>query len=150
MTQGPVVVDSSCLISLERIGRLELLPALFDPVVATPEVSREFGASPAWLRVATSANVALVAALCLLVDSGEAEAIALAQEQGWRIILDDRRARSVAARLGLPVIGTIGVLLRAKQAGLVGSLRPLLDDLEVSGFHISELLKTEALRLAGE
>jgi len=98
--QGPVVVDSSCFISLERIGRLELLPALFDPVVATPEVSREFGASPAWLSVATPSNSPLVAAVSLLVDSGEAEAIALAQERGWRIILDDQRARSVAARPG--------------------------------------------------
>lgn len=43
MSRGPVVADSSCLISLERIGRLEVLPALFDPVAVTPEVSREFG-----------------------------------------------------------------------------------------------------------
>ena len=150
MTHGPVVVDSSCLISLERIGRLDLLPALFDSVVVTPEVSREFGAAPSWLSVEAPLNTALVRALSLLVDSGEAEAIALAQERGWRIILDDRRARAVAARVGVHVIGTIGVLVRAKQEGVIPSLTPLLGALESGGFHLSEALRREALRLAGE
>jgi len=150
VTRDPVVVDSSCLISLERIGRLELLPALFDPVLVTPEVSREFGVALAWLSVETPANTALVRALGLMVDSGEAEAIALAQERGWRIILDDRRARAVAARLGVRVIGTIGALVRAKQEGVIPSLTPLLDALESGGFRLGEALRTEALRLAGE
>lgn len=150
MTEGPVVADSSCLISLERIGELEVLPALFHPVVVTPEVMREFGVSLPWLGVEAPSNPALVAVLGLLVDTGEAEAIALAQERGWRIILDDRRARAVAVRLGVRIIGTVGVLVRARQRGVVAALRPLLDSLELGGFHISPALRQEALRLAGE
>lgn len=47
----PVVCDSSCLIALERIGHLDLLPALFHPVQAPPAVRQEFGAAPEWLRI---------------------------------------------------------------------------------------------------
>ena len=83
------MADSSCLISLERVGRLEILPVLFGPVVVTPEVSRGFGVPLPWLSVEVPSNPALVAALGLLLDSGEAESIALAHERGWRIILDD-------------------------------------------------------------
>ena len=98
------------MIGLERINRLEILPALFDPILAPPEVQQEFGPSLPWLRVQAPTNKALLAALRLDVDDGEAAAIALAAEKGWRVILDDRRARSVAVRLGARVIGTVGVL----------------------------------------
>ena len=53
-------------------------------------------------------------------------------------------------RLGVRVIGTIGVLLRAKQEGVIPSLTPLLDALESGGFHLSEALRREAFRLALE
>jgi len=127
----PVVVDSTCLIGLDRIRRLDILTALFDPITVPPEV-------------------ALVSALKLLLDDGEAEAVALANVRGDRIILDDRQARSVAAKLGLRVIGTVGVLLRAKRSGIISAIKPMLDDLELNGFHLSSELKKEALRLAGE
>lgn len=150
MSLEPIVSDSSCLISLERIDQLHVLPALYEPVASPPEVHREFGISLPWLKVETPSDKTLVAALGLLVDEGEAEAIALACERAWRVVLDDRRARSVAARMGVRVIGTVGILVRAKQSGLAASLKPLLDNLESSGFHLSDALKREALRLAGE
>jgi predicted nucleic acid-binding protein len=138
------------LIGLERIGRLDILPALFDPILIPPEVQREFGTLLPWLIVEPPADQALVAALKLLVDDGEAEAIALAHEQGRRIILDDRRARSVARSLGVTIIGTVGVLVRAKHLGIITSLRALMSDLEAHEFYISEGLKAEALRLVNE
>ena len=103
----PVVTDSTCLIGLERIGHLDILPALFEPILVPPEVQHEFGTPLPWLTVETPIDQALVAALKILLDSGEAEAIALAHEQGRRIILDDRRARSVARSLGVTIIGTV-------------------------------------------
>ncbi|MBI3946097.1 MAG: DUF3368 domain-containing protein [Armatimonadetes bacterium] len=103
-----------------------------------------------WVTVEAPPNRALVLALEMVVDSGEAEAIALAHEHSWRVILDDRRARAVAKRLGTPVIGTVGILLRAKQSGVVPSIRPLLEALEANEFHIGKGLREEALRLAGE
>jgi predicted nucleic acid-binding protein len=144
------VVDSTCLIGLERIGRLDLLFSLLDPIVVPPAVLSEFGSNPEWLSVVSPVNSGTVAALEFIVDTGEAEAIALAYERGCRIILDDRKARMAAKRLGIPVTGTVGLLLRAKQAGFISSLLPLLDALDASHFHISRELRTEALRLAGE
>lgn len=78
----PVVVDSTCLIGLERINHLHILPAMFGPILIPPEVEREFGRALPWLTVAVPAERALVDALKMLVDDGEAEAIALASEQG--------------------------------------------------------------------
>lgn len=148
--KGLVVADSTCLIGLERIGRLDLLPALFDPIVIPPEVEREFGGLFAWLKVESPANQALIASLKMLVDDGEAEAIGLAYEKGCRLILDDRHARSVARGLGLTMMGTVGILVKAKREGIITYLKPLLDDLAVNSFHLSEALREEALRLAGE
>jgi uncharacterized protein len=146
----PIVVDSTCLIGLERINRLDILPELFAPIVAPPAVAREVGTSLSWLKVETPINSALVSALKMLLDDGEAEAIALASEGGYKIILDDRQARLVAKNLGVTVVGTIGILLQAKRSGIISSLKPLLEDLELNGFYLSSELKEEALRLAGE
>ncbi|MGE0826775.1 MAG: DUF3368 domain-containing protein [Candidatus Binatia bacterium] len=145
-----VITDSTCLIGLERIGQLAILPALFEPILIPPEVQREFGMSLPWLTVEPPADQALVAALKLLVDDGEAEAIALAHERGLRIILDDRRARSVGKRLGVALIGTVGVLVRAKCSGIIPSLQSLLNELEANEFYIGAALKTEALHLVHE
>ena len=146
----PVVADSACLIALERIDNLDVLPALFDLVVIPPEVEREFGVSRAWLEVKAPTNDALVASLKMLVDDGEAEAIALACENRSKIILDDRQARSVARNLNLTFIGTVGILVRAKHAGIIPAVKPLLDSLEDNNFFISKSLKDEALRLTDE
>jgi predicted nucleic acid-binding protein len=85
-----------------------------------------------------------------MVDDGEAEAIALAAERQLRIVLDDRKARDVAFRMGLKVIGTVGILVRAKRTGLIPWLKPLMNELADNGFRLSEDLKREALLLAGE
>jgi len=144
------VVDSACLIALERIGQLAVLTSLFEPIYAPPAVEREFGSSPPWLIVEAPQDQALVVALKMVVDDGEAEAIALACERRCRVILDDRQARSVAKQLALPLIGTVGVLVRAKHAGIILAVGPLLSALEMGGFFLSDSLKEEALRLAGE
>jgi predicted nucleic acid-binding protein len=145
-----VVVDSTCLIGLERIGRLDLLPALFDPILIPPEVAQEFGTSLSWLSIEAPANLALLSALKMLVDDGEAAAIALARERGYKIVLDDRQARLVGRNIGLTIIGTVGILVKAKRSGIILSLKPLLDDLETNGFYLSHALKEEALQLVGE
>lgn len=66
------------------------------------------------MNVQPPSDVGMVAALRLLVDPGESEAIVLAYEKGLRISLDDRKAREVAQRLGGPVTGTVGLLIKAK------------------------------------
>lgn len=144
------VVDSTCLIGLENIGHLDLLPRLFESVHAPPEVEREFGSSPEWLKIDRPSSLDLVRALKVTVDDGEAEAIALAVERQWRIVVDDLKARDLAQRMGLRIIGTVGLLVRAKRASLIPWINPLLNALSENGFRLSEDLKREALRLAGE
>ena len=148
--RAAVVCDSSCLIALERIGHLDLLPALFDPIQAPPAVREEFGSTLEWLRIEVPADRALVTALGMLMGPGEAEAVALASERRLPIILDDRQARAVARKLDLQIMGTVAVLVRAKKQGLIQAIRPLLDTLAEHEFRLSEALRQEALRLAGE
>lgn len=145
-----VVTDSTCLIALERLGQLDLLPSLFEPIYAPREVAREFGLSLPWLRVVDLADPDRALFLSASVDAGEAEAIALARELGLKVILDDLRARRLAHRFELDVIGTLGILVRAKRQGILDRLGPLLDQLEGIGFHMSRELKEEALRQASE
>ncbi len=145
-----VVSDSTCLIGLERVGELEILPALFDSVMIPPEVGREFGGKFSWLKIENLKNNLLVAALQMVVDAGEAEAIALASEKNCLLISDDKQARTAAKRLGVAIIGTVGVLVRAKQNGIIAELKPIFDDLESNNFFISQTLCEEALKIAGE
>ncbi len=146
----PAVANSTCLIGLERIGRLEILHALFEPLFVPPKVWEEFGSALDWLTVQAPANIELVNILRSIVDDGEAEAIALAKEKGWLLILDDRKARTWAKRLSVRVIGTAGVLLRAKRYGLIPKVKPILEALRATGFRLSKTLEEEVLRLAQE
>ena len=92
----------------------------------------------------------MVTALRLVVDAREAEAIALAGEKNCLLISDDKQARAAAKRLSVVVIGTVGVLVRAKQNGVVSAIKPILDDLELNSFFISQALREEALKLVRE
>jgi hypothetical protein len=85
------------------------------------------------------------------LGDGESEAISLAVELGARwIVLDDRAARRLAQGLGLPVIGTLGLLLAAKRRGLLTVIRPSVDALVRQGFHIASELYERVLSDAGE
>jgi predicted nucleic acid-binding protein len=149
---NPTVSNTSCLIALEGIGRLHLLEQLYQQLVIPGAVAREWGiAIPSWMTIQPVQNQPLIHALHLQVGLGEAEAIALALETAaTRLILDDLRARRVAASFSIPVTGTVGVVLRAKQQGLVPLVRPVFDDLQAAGFWISGALLQQALQLAGE
>lgn len=145
-----IIADSTCLIGLERIGYLYILQKLYNPVMIPPEVQKEFGISIDWLKVESPSNHLFVASLKLIIDSGEAEAIALACMEKCRIILDDKQARNIALHLKLPVIGTVGILVKAKKSGIIPAMKPLLEKLELNSFFISETLKEEALLLVNE
>ncbi|MBD2605893.1 DUF3368 domain-containing protein [Scytonema hofmannii FACHB-248] len=145
------VTNSTCLIGLERIGRLDILPQVFSTVMIPLAVQAEVGLSADWLKVRAVQNIAVVATLKTQVDDAEAEAIALAMElEDVLIILDDRNARRIAQQLNLKVIGTVGMLLRAKQKGVIAEIKPLLTALSQADFRISASLVENALRLAGE
>jgi len=146
-----VVTDTSCLIALERIDQLDLLPSLFS-VYAPGAVVEEFGVHPDWLTMEHVPEEAIDTPLLRTLDRGEAEAIVLAQAYVDAVLLiDEVRGRSVARQLGLPVTGTAGILLRAKDAGLVSAVTPLIDALVAThGFRLSTEVYRDILRAAGE
>ncbi len=146
-----VVTDTSCLIALDRIGRLDLLPALFE-VHAPAAVAAEFGDQPEWLVIHPAQEVGRWSALLDGLDLGEAQAIALALSlPGAELLIDEARGRKVALQLGLPIVGTAGVLLEAKRLGLILALRPLLDALiHAHSFRLGARLYEAVLREAGE
>jgi len=120
--------------------------------MAPPAVVAEFGRRPEWLHdvaVGRPSEVLLLRALPF--GAGEAEALAVALEHpGSTVLLDEKRARRFAAERGIAVIGTAGVVIRAKQRGLIPSVRPVLNDLLSTGFRLSDSLYAGVLRRAGE
>jgi predicted nucleic acid-binding protein len=158
-----IVSDTSPISNLAAIGQLELLQKLYGNVIIPTAVYQEILDSghtdPAvlaikslnWIQTCSITNNTLFQTLQNNLDIGEAEAITLAVElNADRLIVDERRGRKEAIRLGLRVTGILGILLAAKQQGLVSFIQPLLDDLIANGFWIREELYAELLQLAGE
>ena len=85
------------------------------------------------------------------IGAGEAAVIALALEiSGAVAILDDDRARRVARARGIPVVGTLGLLVQAKQRKLIERVAPILDRLAAKGFRMNLATRTLILEMAGE
>jgi predicted nucleic acid-binding protein len=159
-----VVSNSSPLIALAAIDSLDLLQALYGEIhipeeVFTEVVIRGAGlpgakevAGARWIVRHAVVNRLVVAQLLDSgIDAGESEAIALATELSAKLlILDDRRARSVARQRGLLVTGTLGVLIAAKHSDLVPAMKPLLDGLLAAGVYLDPQLIARALQLSGE
>jgi len=146
-----VITDTSCFILLEKIGALHILHELFENVLTTPEIAKEYSNPlPEWVII-QSAKEILKEEFYQYVDLGEASAIALAIEISCDyIILDDIAARKLAEKIGLPVKGTVGVLLTAKQAGIIPLFRPYLDLIQQTNFRLSQQLAEQFVRDAGE
>jgi predicted nucleic acid-binding protein len=156
-SSGPGVADTTPLIVLAGVGLLDLLPQLYGAITIPDAVRDELraGAEPRpdvgtlpWLTVAA---VEPDAELRDALNSGEAAATTLAIRLGARaVLLDERRGRRIAQARGLPVVGTLGVLLAAKQAGLLREIRPIVDAMIAQGRRISSALRDQALAAAGE
>jgi predicted nucleic acid-binding protein len=118
------IADASALISLEHIGQLPLLQKLFGEVVVPPSVAREAAPSlstlPPWILVRGLAQPLDPRIDVTSLGAGETEALGLALEVAaeW-VILDDLRARVLARRLGVPILGTAAVLCEAKRRGFL-------------------------------
>lgn len=154
MSATPVVSNASSLIALGHIAHIHLLQMLFSAVLIPPAVVRETAptvALPAWISERALTQPIGPQILRASLGPGESEAISLALEVSARwVILDERPARRLAQALGLPVIGTLGVLLASKRRGLLPAVRPCVDALVDFGFHISPDLYNLVLADAGE
>jgi uncharacterized protein len=85
------------------------------------------------------------------LDTGEAEALVLAQELSANpFLVDEARARTVAKLLEIPHIGTAGILILAKRRGYFAQIAPLIDDLRAQQFYLSNQLVRLILEQVGE
>ena len=155
-----VVTNSTPLIELSKINRLELLREIYGSIYIPEEVYTEVvvngvgkpGAAEVeaadWIfcQSVTSRDQVFILHNQTLIDLGECGAIVLAQEiKADRIIIDDRVARQVAMIKGLSVIGTVGVLRVAKAQRIIPTVKPILDDLRSHGTRISDRLYYQTL-----
>jgi predicted nucleic acid-binding protein len=158
-----IVSNTTPISELAKIGQFALLFEVYGHLVVPPEVDRELiaGTHPAtaavpvaeWIEVQPVSDLQQVRALhrATRLGLGECAAILLAAELGaHRLLIDDRAARQEAQRRGLPLIGTIGTLLLAKQRGLIPNLKEVLDELIAHGTRISPALYQTALAAAQE
>ena len=147
-----VISDTSCLIVFNKIGQLEILQKVYDNVITTPEVAEEFSEIlPDWIIIKEVQDKKYQEFLETQIDNGEASSIALAKEiDNSLLLLDDLKARKLAGKLNLRFTGTLGVITKAKQIGVISTVRPIIDSLLLTDFRISENVIEELLKLNNE
>lgn len=150
-----VVADSSPIVVLVNIGHSEVLPRLFGQVIVPPQVAKELGAearplavrqfiaaAPGWLEIRTPKKLEAIPDL----HTGEIAAICLARESGADLLLiDDAAGRQAATERLVPITGTIGVLGRAADAGLL-DLADAIESVKATDFWVSARLLDDSLR----
>lgn len=156
-----VISNTSPLIGLSGLNCLPLLRDLYTEVWIPRAVEKEFLAvdetdyqevlnSAPWIKVVDLMNPQS-ATIYQGIDAGEAEVFALAVEHDARLILlDEKKGRRTAKEIGLTVKGIVGVLLEAKEEGLIDAIKPLLIQLRDNRIHLSESLINNVLQDAGE
>jgi hypothetical protein len=157
-----LVCDTSPIQYLHQLGLLDVLHELGERVILPTAVADELSVGRSlgvrlpdvetldWVTIKRPRSEA---ALPLISDlgPGEAEALMLALEMpGCVVVLDDAAARRTAEALNLRLTGTLGLLLDAKEAGLIAEIRPMLDRLDDLRFRLAPHTYQAVLRLAGE
>jgi len=144
MHKSIIISDASPIIALENIGRLDILRTLYEEIIITDIVAEEVQMElPDWVRRDSSYDKDLYVSLSTRLDEGEASAIALAvQKKDCLLIIDEKKGRKLAKELGVEITGLIGVIVKAKGAGIIDSGKLVLNELEENGFRISDSLKT--------
>ena len=160
-----VVSDAGPLIALARVRHLDLLRRMYRQIRVPPAVHTEFAlrsgrpgarelahaVEAGWIAVKPLAERGMFSELAKLLGPGEAEAIALAARESTRFLLiDESRGRRVARTHGVPVVGVAGVLRVAKSRGMLAAVRPVLEEMSHTGYHLSSRLVGDVLARAGE
>ena len=157
-----VIVNSTPLIGLCKIDRLDILrkmygeitipKAVFDEVTEKDDDVKAKILDAYWIHVETISEQKSKKMYKAKLHDGEVEVMILAQEHVGEhlVIIDDGAARKTAEYLGLVITGTIGVLIKAKNKGLISKVMPIILELEKQGIYFSEALKSRVLRLAEE
>jgi len=157
-----VVCNTSPFQYLHQIGQLSILPALAGSTIVPPAVLVELDAGVAlgldlpqpenlkWVKIQAPIS-AIAVSLITDLGPGESQVLMLALEMpGSVALLDDALARRVAMAKGIPIKGTLGLLLDAKHSGHLTAVKPSLDRLQEMGFHLAQQTREAVLKLAGE
>ncbi|MCX6270414.1 MAG: DUF3368 domain-containing protein [Bacteroidetes bacterium] len=146
------LLDTSCIITLVKVELLFILKELYGSVLTTPEVVNEYGFNlPEWIVIQSVPDTNYQKILEASLDKGESSILALGLSIPDSIlVLDDLKARKYAQRIGFEITGTLGILFKAKSAGIIPEIKPVLEQLKIIGFRISENVEIELMRLSGE
>jgi len=136
MPEKIVIADTSCLIALTNIEAINILKELYQEI---------------FIKIEKVKNEKYKKLLDQVLDPGEASAIALALDcDNVLLVLDDLKGRKEAEKLGFKITGTLGVLFKAKQLGIISEIKAYLEKLKNVGFRISEKIETEILKKSNE
>lgn len=157
-----IVVNTTPWIAISACGQIELLKRLYANVYIPDHVNKEIMSggkqgtgvhelkSCEWVKVEAVSDMEKVSLLSEL-DQGEAEVIILAKEKGIKqVLIDERVARLQAKVFGLEVIGTLGLLLKAKKKGLIPAIKPLVQKILEHGIWIKDEIVEGILKESGE
>lgn len=156
------VLNASPIIALAKVDRLDLLEGLVPEICIPPAVVKEITAGseddPGRRALESGWGQRLPESgfrpevLGWSLGAGETEVLSVALEKpGWTAVIDDATARACARSVGVPVIGTLGVVLRAKRQGLVGSAGKIIRDLRQSGLYFDDhFVRTVLKQVVGE
>lgn len=162
--KGPgkkIAVNASPWITLSICGQVHVLKELYNGVYMPAAVREEILAGERkagvkelqesqWIKIETVSDEDKVGLIHEL-GRGESEVIILAKEMGIKeVLIDDRIARMHAKVQGFSVIGTLGLLLRAKKRGILSELKPSVKRIVSKGIWISDDIVERILREAGE
>lgn len=155
------VVNASPLILLGKIGHLALLESLAPSLAVPQSVLREIGAggeadtstgaTVSWAKARCIPDIVLTASVANWdLGAGESQVITQCLVEQSVAVLDDGEARACAQSHGVPLIGTLGIILRARKQNLIPAARPLIDQLLAAGSRLDRDLIVQALKQVGE
>lgn len=156
-----VISNTTPLLSLMKVNKLELLRDLFGVIIIPQAVFFEIEegkeklyyrnlAEIDWINIEMIGN-SESRTFFFDLDGGEAEVLILAKEKDADlVIIDEIIGRRYAQQLNFKVTGTVGILLKAKEKGLISSISPILEELIQKGTWLNHNLILKALRIAGE
>ncbi len=147
-----IISDTSCFIILSSIDELSLLQKLYGTIITTQDIAMEYGEKlPDWVEIVTLKDKQKQQLLEMQLDKGESSAIALGLEtENSTLILDDLKARKIALQLNLSYTGTLGIIIKAKQKGIIDAVKPIIEEIKRTNFRISPELELQALKEALE
>ena len=158
-----IVADTGPLIVLAKISQLDLLRHFYQRIsipetvfaeatkdLSWPDASRIHAFVEQYVEIAPDKESGIVKELFLRLDAGESQALALAEDLSCPVLLDERRGRTVAKQMNISIVGTVGLLIKAKQEGLIVELNKYLVEMTEHGYRLSPALIQQALHLVGE